>query len=47
LLAARLLSAAENAGGMGVPEAFMLRRAKCRVFTFPQIPFGELKYLPQ
>jgi hypothetical protein len=30
----------ENAGGMGVPEGYTLRQARCRIFTFPQIPFG-------
>lgn len=27
-------------GGAGVPDGYTLGRAKCRVFTFPRIPFG-------
>lgn len=27
-------------GGFGIPQDFKLRSAKCRVFYFPQVPFG-------
>lgn len=30
----------EFAGGFGVPDDFPLEQAECRVFTFPQLPFG-------
>jgi len=29
-----------NCGGPGVPDRYTLRKARCRVFTFPQVPFG-------
>lgn len=32
--------ALENGGGFSVPEHYTLRQARCRVFSFPQIPFG-------
>ncbi len=32
--------ALQQAGGMGVPSGYPLRRARCRVFVFPQIPYG-------
>jgi hypothetical protein len=32
--------AVEDCGGFGVRDGFPLRRAQCRVFTFPQITYG-------
>ena len=32
--------ALQNLGGHGVPHSFRLRQARCRSFTFPQVPFS-------
>jgi hypothetical protein len=29
----------QNLGGMGIPHNFHLRKAKCRMYSFPQVPF--------
>jgi len=32
--------ALQHSGGVGIPAGFRLRQAKCRIFTFPEIPYG-------
>ena len=30
----------QNGGGPGIPDGYTLKKARCRSFTFPRIPFG-------
>jgi len=32
-----------NLGGAGIPDNFKLRNAKCRIYSFPQVPFSGYK----